>query len=895
MAFELIFTSVPKGLRPGSFGYCTVARHESMPDNLVSELEKLSGFDLPPGIEKVETVYSFFTLERPTGKYWILSRKRACDRPDYSGRGNYIAHHLIFSDADVEYFCTKNSAVTPESILFTYHWRDEFDGEPELLSKKTNLEAIWTAAQNISYDYPQLCQESHGLQPPDSSLFEETLEPKTVCVLSSELCTDTGSRKVLSFFHQAKLLTSPWRGEYCGENLFEGSAFPVNPHSWWDAGITTMLVYNDNASRYRWIGTTDQRVGSSGNRSRLVINFDRPSSDPQGPHILTRFATDPETFIAEPEKIRSERSVQAANDRIGELITTAQSSFEQWQRNLAERNAALEQVANAVAAAGEQKGAMLQRIQKLKECGYASVATLRQRFTIAGVGLETVLVAGANRLEEQLKQFLEAHRRCDNALIRFGNVAQECKNGCHALHATFADVDQHIKQNAGSLANSQNFLHHWGARLEHLRHECESHVPQLTQPANQYNPQEAELALTEAQEWLSLIRDKQAAMVRRGAERHRLYNSNKRQWLYKIALKTAVLALIVGLACVAGYKRRESLGALRERFLGKVSQGDETHPVGKVTTPATTTPPAQPAAITTPAPSDPSEPTTGDYAKAINAQPAVAKPATGNAPPTIYFLLKAPGTSSVNCDPTFSVPLQKGTKVRHLDIPIELPLSEQSITKGKVVDVVDSPNSPADHSSIYVSIVKAKSVAINGLKQGSDEKPVVLWVSPGVLLVVLQSGNNTTPLFTSSFDEFFAPSSTGHDQMYFDSNKKALDFLPIAWLKPVWQIDYAPDSKHLNVLPPPWQSDKKEKLGDIHWQTFRSFLLGKQNTDKANESKWVALLSSEPGSQGSVPYPAPGKYTVTLYLTLDNTPYSTVVLIADFFSEEKLNKILSPK
>ena len=44
MAFELIFTSVPRGLKPGSRGFATVAYTQGMPANCVQTCEGISGY-----------------------------------------------------------------------------------------------------------------------------------------------------------------------------------------------------------------------------------------------------------------------------------------------------------------------------------------------------------------------------------------------------------------------------------------------------------------------------------------------------------------------------------------------------------------------------------------------------------------------------------------------------------------------------------------------------------------------------------------------------------------------------------------------------------------------------------------------------------------------------------
>jgi len=50
MAYELIYTSVPRGLKPGSRGFSTVAFTEGMPANYVQTCEGLSGYTHVTGL-----------------------------------------------------------------------------------------------------------------------------------------------------------------------------------------------------------------------------------------------------------------------------------------------------------------------------------------------------------------------------------------------------------------------------------------------------------------------------------------------------------------------------------------------------------------------------------------------------------------------------------------------------------------------------------------------------------------------------------------------------------------------------------------------------------------------------------------------------------------------------
>ena len=318
MAFELVYTSASQGLRLGSIGFCTVARHENMPDGLVLDLEKLSGFDLPPGIENVQAIYSFLTIERPTGKYWVFCRKRVCEIPDYSGRSNYIAHHLVLDEEEVERLSShKGHALTPTSILLSFNWRDEFQGEAHLIPEERSIESIFETAfqdKDAIHDVRQLLgEQDHNreqyLRVP--VLFNEEIQPKPACFIDSSLHSEAGSKNLLKLLHFATLISSPWLGENCGEDFFPGAKYPVQPRNWWDWGLTTMLIHNDKSSRYSWIGISEERGATAAGTSRLILRLDQWPSGESSPQILRSFVEEPEEVLNKPEKIRLQRRTEA--------------------------------------------------------------------------------------------------------------------------------------------------------------------------------------------------------------------------------------------------------------------------------------------------------------------------------------------------------------------------------------------------------------------------------------------------------------------------------------------------------------------------------------------------------------------------------------------------------
>jgi hypothetical protein len=96
---ELFYTSAPRGLRPGSSGFCTVAMTSGMPNSLVDRLEMLSSYQpiFPAGSEnasKNPIVHAHWRV--PTGgrARSVLSRIEFAGL-DYTHRPNKLAYHMV--------------------------------------------------------------------------------------------------------------------------------------------------------------------------------------------------------------------------------------------------------------------------------------------------------------------------------------------------------------------------------------------------------------------------------------------------------------------------------------------------------------------------------------------------------------------------------------------------------------------------------------------------------------------------------------------------------------------------------------------------------------------------------------------------------------------------------
>lgn len=99
MIQELVFTSAPHGLKPGTSGFCTVASTSGMASNLARLLESLSGYRHIFPATSVDAdknpVAISHLIATVGGKSFSIVSRIAHAGLDYSNRSNKIAHHLV--------------------------------------------------------------------------------------------------------------------------------------------------------------------------------------------------------------------------------------------------------------------------------------------------------------------------------------------------------------------------------------------------------------------------------------------------------------------------------------------------------------------------------------------------------------------------------------------------------------------------------------------------------------------------------------------------------------------------------------------------------------------------------------------------------------------------------
>lgn len=129
MAFELVYTSVPRGLRPGSSGFCIVAYTNGLAANLALLLEGMSAYKAhfppyDPNASKNPIAYTHY-IYRASGLSDHLLGRIAFYGLDYTKRSNKLAHHLVLSESEAESVSGGPTAVFAQKGLFRTAWNEE--------------------------------------------------------------------------------------------------------------------------------------------------------------------------------------------------------------------------------------------------------------------------------------------------------------------------------------------------------------------------------------------------------------------------------------------------------------------------------------------------------------------------------------------------------------------------------------------------------------------------------------------------------------------------------------------------------------------------------------------------------------------------------------------------
>jgi len=150
MAQQLVYTSAPRLLQAGRTGFGTVAMHAGIPSWLQSEIEGFSQFSRLPGLDPSRVILSHAVFGQGDRKHHVFSRIQDCGA-DYTGRTNHIAHHFIFTAAEIVQ-ATK-LGLTPVDVLAYLSqgfWKTSWSGEPTILQAEEELAIVSIPKNTLS-------------------------------------------------------------------------------------------------------------------------------------------------------------------------------------------------------------------------------------------------------------------------------------------------------------------------------------------------------------------------------------------------------------------------------------------------------------------------------------------------------------------------------------------------------------------------------------------------------------------------------------------------------------------------------------------------------------------------------------------------------------------------
>ncbi len=141
MAYELIYTSAPRGLKAGTTGFTTVAMTSGLSPVMVQKLESLTGYkqvyrqDDPQYVNNPPAFFHYYTTVAQKNVH-IIGRVCSCP-PDYTGRSNKLGHFLVLDDAEVAANPGGPAGWHGNASPFITSW----NSQPQLISQLRQLPA----------------------------------------------------------------------------------------------------------------------------------------------------------------------------------------------------------------------------------------------------------------------------------------------------------------------------------------------------------------------------------------------------------------------------------------------------------------------------------------------------------------------------------------------------------------------------------------------------------------------------------------------------------------------------------------------------------------------------------------------------------------------------------
>ena len=143
MSFQLIYTSAEHLLDSSVSGYGTVARSEALSKTLRARLSAISVYREPrPAPAPQGPQFSYHLIDHAGTTWHVLT----CAQPagaDYSGRGCFVAHHLVLSAEEIRQLLKSELRPTPAGVMLALHhsgfWCRRWQGPPSFLEGEPEL------------------------------------------------------------------------------------------------------------------------------------------------------------------------------------------------------------------------------------------------------------------------------------------------------------------------------------------------------------------------------------------------------------------------------------------------------------------------------------------------------------------------------------------------------------------------------------------------------------------------------------------------------------------------------------------------------------------------------------------------------------------------------------
>lgn len=271
MAYQQIFTSYPSSLTHGRTGFSTVARSKGMSESLSALVERCGAYD----VSFVSgAVFSHRILKVGARTWHVLTR--SCDSgTDYTNRNNYLAHHLIISELELE-----NLPTSADILLGWNGWVSVWDEEPRYLDD-VDLSKIPLQARLPADTWARIFGDAGcaaTFEKSGNEIVGSRRDSETILNLFAEslsLFVDKLDSWEISyttcFFRNEAVSDFLWRG------ILDG-----NPISKFCANLTTRkapIAPSSRAAQYA-------RTGELNNREKLKLKVGKPHDTPRKFEII---------------------------------------------------------------------------------------------------------------------------------------------------------------------------------------------------------------------------------------------------------------------------------------------------------------------------------------------------------------------------------------------------------------------------------------------------------------------------------------------------------------------------------------------------------------------------------------------------------------------------------